>query len=52
MTATGRELLTMIRRVGMGVQFPVQAVHLPLVWAFGAFANAASGQSEPTGPAA
>ena len=37
---------------GMGVQFPGQAVHLPLVWAFGAFANAATGQCEATYPSA
>ena len=50
--AAGRKLLAMGRRDGMAFQFPVQVVHLPLVWAVGAFANAASGQCEPTGPTA
>ena len=37
---------------GMGVQFTVQVVHLPLVWAFDAFASAATGQCGATGPSA
>ena len=52
MMATGRNLLPMGRRVGMGVQFPVQVVHLLLVCFLGTFANAATGQCEPTLPSA
>ena len=50
--ATRRKLLPMGCRVGSGFEFTVQAVHLPLVWAVDAFANAASGQCEATGPTA
>ena len=52
MMATGRELLPVGRRVGTGVEFRVQVVHLPAICFVSAFASAATGQCEATGPSA